>query len=186
MKKFLSAIVVAVAMLGSVSAANAADFNYIQGSYAAQDVENRASDSWGVEVSKEVGSKLYVLGSYEKGIDSDLRQGVAAVGAGFRTAVAQRADFYVQGEATTIVADRKDVEKYGYRAESGIRWQVADSWEMRGGVLASNLREAKLDAVEWRAYAGVEYALTKYVRLSATAEGKHDELEGKAAVRLYF
>ena len=186
MKNIFRAILLAASMIGSVSAANAADFNYIQGSYAAQDVENRASDSWGVEVSKEVGSKLYVLGSYEKGIDSDLRQGVASVGVGFHTPVATAADIYAQVEATTIVADRKDVEKYGYRAESGIRWQVADSWEMRGGVLASNLREAKLDAVEWRAYAGVEYALTKYVRLSATAEGKHDELEGKAAVRLYF
>lgn len=185
MKNIFRAILLAASMIG-MTVANAADFNYVEASYAAQDVQNRSADSWGVAFSKEVGSKLYVLGSYEKGIDSDLRQGVAAVGVGFHTPVATAADIYAQVEATTVVADRKDVEKYGYRAESGIRWQVADSWEMRGGVLASNLREAKLDAVEWRAYAGVEYALTKYVRLSATAEGKHDELEGKAAVRLYF
>lgn len=185
MKNIFRAILLAASMIG-MTVANAADFNYVEASYAAQDVQNRSADSWGVAFSKEVGSKLYVLGSYEKGIDSDLRQGVAAVGVGFHTPVATAADIYAQVEATTVVADRKDSEKYGYRAESGIRWQVSDSWELRGGVLASNLREAKLDAVEWRAYAGVEYALTKYVRLSATAEGKHDELEGKAAVRLYF
>ena len=184
MKSLLNVALIGLALV--MGSASAADYNYVQAGYSASDFTNRSADSWSVAASKELGSKLFILGDYTKGIDSDLEQGTVGVGVGLHTPISTNADIYGQVEATTVVVNRNDRTKYDYIAESGIRWQVSPSWELRGGVLASNIRSQSLDEVNWRAFGGAEYALTKFVKVGAMAIGKSGDLEGKATVRLYF
>jgi hypothetical protein len=184
MNRLLNVALIGMALV--MGSAQAADFNYVQAGYAVTDSANRSSDSWSVAASKELGSKLYVVGNYTKGMDADLEAGVVGAGVGLHTPISTNAEIYGQVEATTVVANRNDRAKYDYRAETGVRLQLTPSLELRGGALAGNIRAQSMDEVQWRGFVGAEYALTKYVKVGATAIGKSGNMEGLATVRLYY
>lgn len=185
MKKYLSVVMVGLALAFGSVAAHAADFNYLEGGYTYQSIDDLSSASWNVEGAKTVGDNLFVVGSFTNGINADYQAGTVGLGLGLRTPVADTADIYGQIEATTIVSNRKDDSKYGARAEAGVRWNVSDSWELRGGLRVLDLRNENA-STEFRGFAGAEYALTKYVKVGVEASGKSGVATGQATVRLYF
>lgn len=185
MKKFISIAMVGLMLAFGSVAANAADFNYVEGGYTYQNIDDLSSAAWNVEGAKTVGDNLFVVGSYTNGINADYQAGTVGLGLGLRTSVSETADIYGQIEATTVVANRQDSSKYGARAEAGVRWSVSDDWEVRGGLRVLDLRDDNA-STEWRGFAGVEYALTDFVKLGVEAAGKSGVATGQATVRLYF
>lgn len=187
MKKVF-AIAVAAALFasaGSVSA-QSVNWNYVGAGYVASDVENRSFDSWYGEGSAALGNVGFIQGRYTKGMDADFPSGVAAVSLGLRTALDERTDLYGKVTAATVVADRGDFDKYAYSAEAGVRAQVWDRVELRGGVGATELRDARFDSLRWYGTVGAEYALTPSLRLGADVRGKSRDLEGQIGLRAYF
>lgn len=186
MKKFIAIAIAAALSLGTVATASAADWSYLEGAYTVADVNNRSGDGYLVGGSAALGQNAFVQAQYTNGADSDFNAGVAAISVGLHGNVTENSDLYGKFTASSVVNDRANYEKYGYTAEAGIRSQVADRLELRGGVIAGNLRDRRFEDVAWMATAGAEYALTETLRVGVDVRGKDDVLEGQVGLRVYF
>lgn len=193
MKKFFTAIIVCVLALGVSLPAAAGDWTYVGGGYTYADVrsnvDNRDVNADGLfgEVSVGVTDWLFVQGKFLKGNDQDFDTSVAAVSVGLNKALDDKTQLYGKVTGSTVVENRYAYENYAYEAEAGLRAKVTDRLELRGGVIATDLRDAEWDAVRWQGTAGAEFALTPSIRLGADVRGdRHGDLEGQVGVRLYF
>lgn len=192
MKKVF-AIAIAAALMTSAGsvAAQEVNWNYIGGGYQATNInprgfDSRSFDSWYGEGSAALGSNGFIQGRYTKGMDADFPSGVAAVSLGLRTGLDERTDLYGKVTAAIVVQDRQDFDKYNYSAEVGVRAQAWDRVELRGGVGATEPRDARFDSIRWYGTVGAEYALTPSLRLGADVRGKSRVLEGQIGLRAYF
>lgn len=185
MKKILFSIALAFGMIGTAAAA---DYSYIGASYSASDIENRSSDRYTVEGSLEVGPALYVMAGYTNGMDRDFDAGVARVGVGLHTELTEggRVDLYGQLSALAVVADRQDQRKYNYEAEVGLRNQLTENLELRGGIVASNLVDRRFEDVKYFGTVGAEFALTENWKLGLDYLGSSDYNEATLGLRVYF
>ena len=188
MKKLFSVLLLALTLVGAPAMAqqSATNWTYAEVTYSASDVEDRSFDSYSVGGSLALGEHLFVQGAYTNGLDTDLEAGAASVSAGLRDALTSKTDLYGKVTGSVLVSDRKSQEKYEYTAEAGLRSQVTDTLELRGGVIAGNLRDQSWDSITWLGTAGAELALTKNLRLGADVRGKDGWLEGQLGLRLYF
>lgn len=187
--KFLAAI--ALAFVAVAPAAFAQDstsprYTYIAGQYTLTDVDSKHGDGYQGALSLGLTDHIYTELSYKNGFDRDSKLGIARAGLGFHLPVSSWTDFYAIGSATTVVADRNDSKKYGYQAEAGLRSELNDRWELRGGALATNIREQKFDALKWYGTVGVEYKISPSLSLTADALVKDQYKEGLAGIRWYF
>lgn len=188
MKKLFSVILASALALGAVacSPAQAADWNYVGGGYAASDVRSVEADALFAEGSFELTKNVFVQGKFLKGMDADFDTSVVSGSIGLKTALDESTDLYGKFTAATVVENVQAFDKYAYEAEAGIRAQVTDRVELRGGVVAANLRDARFDTVQWLGTAGAEFKLTDSLRLGADVRGKDNVLEGQLGLRLYF
>lgn len=194
MKKFGAIVLAAIVAVGALACkpADAADWTYVAGGYSYADakssVTNRdvSADAVFGEVSVALTDWAFVQGRFDKGMDQDFDTSVVGVSFGLNRALDEKADVYGKVTATSTVENRFAYEKYAYEAEAGIRAQVTDRVELRGGVIATELRQASLSELRYLGTAGVEFALTPNIRLGADVRGKSDLLEGQVGVRLYF
>jgi hypothetical protein len=183
MKKMIFVLFAAVLALSACSpAAKAADYTYVSGSYTTVDVRDYSFDGYGLEGSLSLGDHLFVEAGYTNSDDSDFGAGVAKVGVGFRDAVTENTDLYGVGSALIKVDNRADFDKYTYEVEVGLRTQLFDRVEVRGGVIATDVTRSS----EFLGTAGAEFAVTKNIRIAADLVGKKDVLGGQLGVRLYF
>lgn len=183
-KAILMSLCLAMSLLAG--SAVAGDWNYVEGAYIATDAKSLKGDAWAVNASKTLGDHLFVQGGFRNGMDADLSASTASVGLGLKTSLDADTDLYAKVTADVAVENVQTLDKYGYTAEAGARLQLTDKLELRGGVIAANLRDAQLDSVQWLGTAGAEWALTDSVRLGLDVRGKEDVLEGQVGIRLYF
>lgn len=185
MKKIVLALALSMGFAGTAAAA---DYSYLGASYSASDIENRSSDRYTVEGSLELGPALYVQAGYTNGMDRDFDMGVARVGVGLHTSLTEggRVDLYGQVSALAVVADREDRRKFNYEAEVGLRNQLTDNFEIRGGVIASNLVDRRFEDVKYFGTVGAEFALTENWKLGLDYLGSSDYNEATLGLRVYF
>ena len=188
MKKIFTVMLASAIALGAVACqpAAAADWNYVGGGYATSDVKSANADAIFGEGSLAVGKYGFVQGSLLKGMDADFDTSVVSVSGGLHKQLDERTDLYAKVTASTPLENRYLYESFAYEAEGGVRAQVTDRIELRGGVVAANLRDAELSSVQWLGTAGAEFALTPALRVGADVRGKEDVLEGRVALRFYF
>jgi len=183
MKKTMFALMAVLSLaLAACKPANAADYTYVGAGYTVTDVRDASFDGYNADLSVELGDVLFVRAGYANGDDADLKLGTAKLGLGFHDELTDSTDIY--GVATAIVAvdDRADFDKYTYEVEAGLRSQVTKRFELRGGVIATDVTRSPV----YMGTAGVEFALTEAIRLSADVRGKEDVLGGQLGVRFYF
>lgn len=192
MKKY-ALMIASVLAFGLISApAVASDWDYVGGGYVYASVEDNYNnrdlnaDAVFVEVSKSLTDWLFVQGSFAKGNDADLDTSVVGLSLGLNKALDDATQIYGKVTASSVVENRYAYESYAYEAEAGVRAHVTDRIELRGGVIATDLRDARLDSVRYLGTAGVEFALTPSIRLGADVRSNGDDTEGKVGVRLYF
>jgi len=63
---------------------------------------------------------------------------------------------------------------------------LAQDLEIRGGVVANNLREGRFDSIQYLATVGAEVAVDKNLRLGIDVKGKDNVLFVQAGARWYF
>lgn len=194
MNKVVSIVFAGLIAVGAlaVSPAKAADWTYVSGGYTYADakasVNNRdvSADAVFGEVSVALTDWAFVQGRFDKGMDQDFDTSVVGVSFGLNRKLDERTDLYGKVTASSVVENRYAYDKYAYEAEVGLRAQVTERVELRGGVIATELRDARLDSVRYLGTAGVEFALTPSIRLGLDVRGKDNLFEGQAGVRLYF
>lgn len=194
MKKFVAIVLAAVVAVGAVACkpAAAADWTYVGGGYSYADVKSNvdsrsvSADAVFGEASVELTDWAFVQGRFVKGNDSDFDSSVVGLSLGLKHALDDKTDLYGKVTASSVVENRYAYDKYAYEAEAGVRAQITERVELRGGVIATELRDARLDSVRYLGTAGVEFALTPSIRLGVDVRGKSNVLEGTAGVRLYF
>ena len=179
MKKLLSVVMLALALVASP--AMASDWSFVEVGYSAQDLNNRSSDVANLLASVEVGEHVFFQGGYTKGLDTDLDLGVVTGAVGLHNGL-----FYGKVIGSVVVANRADFDKYAFSAEAGLRGQLTDKVELRGGVIADGLRQQKFDDVSWLATVGAEYAFSDAFRVGVDVRGKDSFAEGKLSARLYW
>ena len=185
MKKFLVLIALGLAFIGAP--AMAADYDYVGAAYTATDLQDRSGDGFTVDASKSIGSHLFVQGGYRNGFNSDLKAGTASLALGAHTLLGAKTDGYVLARATAVVDDRFDTDKFGYEAEAGVRHLLTERLELRGGVLATELRSiSSVKDVRYFGKVGAEYAITKQFRVGADVLAKDGVTEAAVGVRVYF
>lgn len=184
MKKMFAIICLAFALVAGNAAA--ADWNYVEAAVVSTDVQSVSATGYKLSASKTLGDNFFVQGAYANSGDSDFKAGQASVSFGAKANLLPRSDVYGKVTATALVDDIYGTDKYGYSAEAGIRTQVSKNVELRGGVIATDLRTATLDKFEWLATAGAEVALTEKLRLGVDVQGKSNVLVGQLGLRMYF
>lgn len=188
----LGAVALIAGLAIGCAPAKAADWTYASIGYTYTDakdkVTNRRASGDGVigEISYAVTDWMFVQGRLEKSADADFDTSVAGLSLGLNKSLDDRTDIYGKVSATSVVENRRDLNKYGYEFETGVRAQITERFELRGGVIATELRSQRLDSVRYLGTAGVEFALTPSIRLAADVRGKDGLFEGQAGVRLYF
>lgn len=192
MKKFSLALV-AILTLGLVTMpAMASDWNYVGGGYAYSSVEDNvtnrdiSADAYFGEVSVAVTDWAFVQGQFSKGMDADFDTSVVGLAVGLNHALDDQTQLYGKVLATSVVENRYAYDKYAYEAEFGVRAKLTDRFELRGGAIATELRDARLDSVRYLGTVGAEYALTPSIRVGADVRSNGDDTEGKVGIRLYF
>ena len=178
-KLLVAVMVLGVSLAGAP--AYAADWSYVEAAYAAKDVNDRSSDVASLAASVEVGEHVFLQGQYAKGLDTDLKAGVASVAVGLHDGL-----LYGKVTGSIVVADRRDLDKVSFAAEGGLRGAVTDKFELRGGVIYDNLRSQAFDFGGWMATVGGEYAFTDAFRVGVDVRGRDSFAEGRASVRWYF
>lgn len=192
MKKFVAVVALGLAALGFAGSASAVDWTYVGGGYSYANVEtsysNRdvSADAFFGEASVALTDWAFVQGKFVKGADQDFDTSVAAVSVGLNKSLDERTDLYGKVTASAALENRYAYENYAYEAEAGIRAQVTERVELRGGVVATEIRQASLSELRYLGTAGVEFALTPSLRLGFDVRAKDSVLEGLAGVRLYF
>lgn len=184
MKKILAIFCLAFALVAGNAAA--ADWNYAEAAAVSTDVQSVSATGYKLSASKTLGDNFFVQGAYANSGDSDFKAGQASVALGVKANLLPRSDVYGKVTATVLVDDIYGADKYGYSAEAGIRTQVMKNVELRGGVIATDLRSATLSKVEWLATAGAEFALNDKLRVGVDVQGKNNVLVGQVGLRLYF
>jgi len=186
MKKFFAVLITAVVLAFSAGAATAADWDYVKGGVTANDVRDVSFNAYTVGASKSLGDKFFVQGNYTNATDSDFSAGTVDLAFGVHASLLPRSDVYGKVTASVLVDDIRGLDKYAYEAEAGIRTQVLKNLELRGGVVAANLRDANLDKVEWLGTVGAELKLNDNLRLGVDVKGKNEVLIGELGLRYYF
>lgn len=192
MNKFVAAVVLAVVGAFAAAPASAVDWTYASAGYSYADVKdsvtNRdvSADAVFGEVSVAVTDWMFVQGRFDKGMDQNFDTSVVGVSLGLNHSLDDKTDLYGKVTASSVVENRAEYEKYAYDAELGIRAQVTERIELRGGVIVNELRDARFDDLRYMGTAGVEFALTPSIRVGLDVRGKDDVIEGQAGVRLYF
>ena len=185
MKKFL--VLIALAFAFAAPAAMASDWDYVGAQYTATDLQDRSGDGFKVEASKAIGSHLFVQGGYRNGFDSDLKAGQASLALGAHTLLGAKTDGYVLARATALVDDARDADKWGYEAEAGVRHLLTEKLEVRGAVVATELRSiSSVKDVRYFGKVGAEYAITEQFRVGADVLAKNGVTEGQVGFRVYF
>lgn len=182
----IAALVLGAALSACSPQANAADWDFVGAGYTQSQTHGVQADAVSLEASKAVGDHFFVQGVLTEGRDQDYASTNVRVSVGAHSQLSTKTDLYGKLSSDVIVADRGDLDKYGLTAEIGARHMVTDRLELRGGVIAGNLRENRLNQVEWMATAGAEYRLTKSLRLGLDMRGKDQVLEGTVVGRVYF
>ncbi len=186
MKKFFAVLITAVALAFSAGAATAADWDYVKGGVIANDVRDVSFNAYTVGVSKSLGDNFFVQGNYTNATDSDFSAGAVDLAFGVHAKLLPRSDVYGKVTASVLVDDIRGLDKYAYEAEAGIRTQVLKNLELRGGVVAANLREADMDRITWLGTAGAEFKLNDNLRVGLDVKGKDEVLIGELGLRYYF
>lgn len=186
MKKFFAVLITAVALVFSAGAATAADWDYVKGGVIANDVRDVSFNAYTVGGSKAIGDNFFVQGNYTNATDSDFSAGAVDLGFGVHAKLLPRSDVYGKVTASVLVNDIRGLDKYAYEAEAGLRTQLFKNVEVRGGVIAANLREADLDQLVWLGTAGAEFKFNDNLRLGVDVKGKEDVLIGELGLRYYF
>jgi hypothetical protein len=131
--------------------------------------------------------ELLVQGGYRNGFDSDLKAGQASLALGAHTLLGAKTDGYVLARATALVDDARDADKWGYEAEAGVRHLLTEKLEVRGAVVATELRSiSSVKDVRYFGKVGAEYAITEQFRVGADVLAKDGATEGQVGFRVYF
>jgi len=181
-KTFLSAVVAGLLLASTASfaadAVSAPSFDYVQA--VAENADIKDANGWGTEVSvsKTLGETFFVAGGWERANLDVADRDQIRVGLGARFALAPNTTLY--GEAFGLhenvdfnhYQDLKDVNKWGYGFEAGLRTNLTDAVELRGAVLTE--RETRLDT-EWVTYGVVGGQINLSQNLAAVVDVKfHD------------
>ena len=155
MKKFLMVLILGLFAAGS---AHAGDWDYVQGHVAHSSAYNVSGTTYGLQGSKSLNNYTFVQLSYSDSTNRWFAPGDVTATVGVHAFLTPKLDAYGKFNVSSIVNDQLGRDRMAYSAEGGVRYLVNDSWTVRGGVGAANLREAKLDSVQWYGTVGAEYA----------------------------
>lgn len=181
-KKMFAIAALLVLALAACQPAAAADYGYVSAGATAVDVRDVSADGYFGEASVELGENFFVRTGYTNGTDTDLELGTAKVGIGFHDEMTKNTDLYGIASALVVVDDRTTFDKYTYELEFGLRNQLTNSFELRGGVIVGDVSNSP----EYLGTVGLEFAVTEAIRIGADIRGKEDVLGGQLGVRLYF
>lgn len=185
MKKFFAVLITAVALAFSAGAATAADWDYVKAGVIANDVRDVSFNSYTVGGSKSIGDLFFVQGNYTNANDADVSAAALDLSVGVRANLLPRSDVYGKVTGSVLIEDVGALDQYSWEAEAGIRTQILKNVELRGGVIAADMRDTE-NGVVWLGTAGAEFALNDALRLGVDVRGKEDVLIGQLGLRWYF
>lgn len=178
----LSAI--AAFSFATAGTAVASDYTYVEATYTATDWNDTSGATYGINGSLAVTDHIFVTAGYSNGLDADFDVGIAYAGVGFQTPVASATNVYVKAEATSVTSSWRDSDRWAWRGEVGLRHDLTERFEVRGGVTAEDIRVR--DNIAYTGFVGAEYRLTEYLAVNAQVRGKDDFTAGTVGLRLYF
>lgn len=143
MKKTLIALALAAAALSTSASASEISYGYVQAEYnlfGELDFASEDVDGFGLRGSVELGENWYLTGAYIDtgatvfGADFDVTQ--TQLGAGWHTAVGDKADYFVEALYSNIELDQSgaSADEDGYIVNTGVRWLFTDKFEGIAGV----------------------------------------------------